>query len=104
MSVNQLEVLFKKYSGVVDANPGSSIAQEPGVSAKSYVTANRILSQPIPLTAPTDLVTDATFTNGIRKTSSAYPYIVKYENVSLHCHINLISALLLIHMIVQFAY
>jgi hypothetical protein len=88
-SVDRLEVLFKKYSGVVDANPGLSVAAEPGVNAKPYVIANRIISQPIPAVAPTDLITDSssnTFNslgNGTRQVSTAYPYLLKYTNLKL---------------------
>ena len=83
-SAQQLEILFKKYFGVVDAYPGSSVGAEPPVSARPRVIPSlQVFSQAIPSSAPNDLSTDGTFTNGVRKTSTLYPHIVQYQNVTL---------------------
>jgi len=82
-SINIPEVLFKKYSGSVDAFPGSSVSQEVAINAKPYVMSAQILSQAIPSTAPTSLTKDDSFTNGERYTNTEYPYIVKYSRLKL---------------------
>ena len=80
----KVELLFKKYSGAVDAYPGSAVSQEVPVPANSRIIPSlQIYAQPIPSVAPTDLTIDATFTDAIRKTSTLYPHIVKYENLDL---------------------
>jgi len=50
-----VELLYKKYSGVVDASPGSAVPQEPPVSARPRVIpALQIWTQAIPATAPSE--------------------------------------------------
>lgn len=79
-----LELLFKKYSGVADAYPGLSVSKEVPVSARPGVIPSlQIYEQLIPPTAPTDMTQDMTFTNGERWTSTSYPYIVQYINLTL---------------------
>ena len=83
------ELLFKKYSGVVNAYPGATVNQEIPVSARPRIIPMlQIYAQDIPVTAPTDLVEDTAWeashpNRGKRFYSTAYPYIVFYRNLTL---------------------
>ena len=80
----KVEVLFKKYLGAGDAYPGLSEDQDVPVNARPKIIPSlQILSQAIPSVAPTDLVLDGGYSGGgQRYTSSAYPHIVKYSNLT----------------------
>ena len=65
----KVELLFKKYSGAVDAYVGVAVGGEPPVSARPRIIPSlQLFSQDIPATAPLagDLTTDGTFTYGVR--------------------------------------
>ena len=87
----KIELIYKKISGgVPDANPGSSILQEPQISARPRIIPSlQIFSQSIPSSAPTDLIVDNTFptspnyTTGTKSYSQANPHIVYYSGVTL---------------------
>ena len=79
----QVELLFKKYSGVGDAYPGLSVNKEVPVGARPGIFTSQIYAQTIPSVAPTDLSQDGTFSNGERWVSTAYPHIVQYRYLTL---------------------
>jgi hypothetical protein len=79
----QLELLFKKYSGVGDAYPGLSVNKEVPVSARPGIFTSQIYAETIPSVAPTDLIQDGTFSNGQRWVSTANPHIVQYRYLTL---------------------
>lgn len=83
----RLDILFKKYLGVPDANPNQDSSTELGISKPSVIPSLQIYAQTIPATAPTDLVIDSTFVpvtgGGTRKTSTLYPYIAFYTDLKL---------------------
>lgn len=89
----QLDMLFKKQFGVVDAHPMAPFSVEPVVSSRPSVMADQQLwAQSVPTTAPTDLVS-ATFTNpgvagGTKQTSTAKSYIAKYTGCALATGVN----------------
>lgn len=86
-SITTTELLFKKFLGTADGKPGTSYAAEAAGSSRPKVIATQVMNQTIPNVAPTDLSTDGTFVatkgSGTRKKSTAYPHIVKYENLVL---------------------
>jgi len=102
-------LLFKKYSGVVDTSSSKSVTQEPAVLAyPKIIPSVQIYAQPIPSIAPlqSDLsinsiinITGIVNSSGVpqgtsadlsalgycekREVSIAYPYIVKYTKLLL---------------------
>lgn len=85
----KVEILYKKNLGIPTTFPGAQTTSEPTISAlPSVIPDLQIFSQPIPSTAPTDLIEDASFVQvgnslGKRFISNSFPYIVKYENIQL---------------------
>jgi hypothetical protein len=96
------DILFKKYSGVVDTSTLNTVNQEPPVLASPKIFPSlQIYNQYIPPLAPTDLITDFTAPvsnildlNGDetddltslcekREYSEEYPWMVKYTNLKL---------------------
>jgi hypothetical protein len=95
-------LLFKKYSGVVDTNSSFGVSDEPPVLAyPKIIPSVQIYAQQIPNPAPTDLtqnfiapVTGISNNSGYvnlstgqlcinRQISTAYPYITKYTKLKL---------------------
>ena len=87
LTPNQIDtVLYKKYVNTPNAYTNAPYNLDYQVYAASKVFPGRqIYSQPIPDTAPTDLVTDSSFNSlyGTRQYSRQYPYMVKYSNIEL---------------------
>ena len=96
------ELLFKKYSGVVDTSSTKSVGQEPPVLAyPKIIPSAQIYAQPIPALAPSDLSNNFFITSisGIggplnpttnlsgyctnRQYSNSNPHIVKYTDLRL---------------------
>ena len=79
-SLNQTEILWDKYKGVPDAYPGSSFIanQAVGTAIPQIVPESQVWNSTIPATAPTDLGSVVTITNGSYQQSASYPWIRKY--------------------------
>jgi hypothetical protein len=91
----RLDILFKKSLGLPDAFPNKPSSNEVAVGSNrpAVLPASQIYQQPIPSTAPSDLVS-ASFTVGngaaqlggnpaTKQVSTAYPYIAKYNYIPL---------------------
>jgi hypothetical protein len=79
-TLDQTEILWDKYKNVPNAYPGSSFLanQAVGDAFPQIVPNNQTWSSQIPATAPTDLGSVVTFTNGSYRQSVSYPWIRKY--------------------------
>ena len=87
-----LNYLYKKYQGIPNSNPGSSSYNtEYASSAVSNVFAYQIYNYIIPISAPTDIVSDSLIHGGTKFISSSYPYIAKYVKLGLDPIISTLS-------------
>ena len=90
-TTQKLEILYNKKLGIATSIDGGTIQQQPPDNALPKIYPNlQIFTKPIPVTAPTDLVLDTSFTQtqtpsktSYRYYSTAYPWIVKYVDVQL---------------------
>jgi len=70
-------LLYKKIQGAPYTNPTVSPAAEAQGTSNINVQLSQIWNQPIPTSAPTDLITTPD-SYGTKSTSTSYPYISKY--------------------------
>jgi len=81
----QTDLLFKKFLGTPDSIGSLSYAAEAAGSARPYIPSTQVMNQPIPATAPTDLISATILTKytdgkgtATKQVSQSYPYIAKY--------------------------
>lgn len=79
----QTDLLFKKFLGTPDTVGTTSYAAEAAGNARPYIPSTQLMNQPIPATAPSDLITATIPANYLKGTASkqvsqSYPYIAKY--------------------------
>ena len=87
--IQKTQILYNKNLGVATSGPEIKFAALPSTNASTKIFPDlQILSNKIPVKAPTDLVRDTSFSQTSNTTcnryySKTYPWIVKYTNYQL---------------------